>query len=264
MIDPFALEVLANPDLLPFEKPFVAAHEWAHLAGYADESEASFVGWLTCVRAGGAAQYSAWLFLYWEVSSVVRAPERTALAAALAPGPRADMAAVANASGAGSCRRCAASSWAAYDQYLKANRVDEGVRSYDAVITLLARARFNGLGAGAAPCRRQSSVSRTDVRPAAARRSRSAMACDSPPVAAAAAAEDFVHPGGVELAQRGIEPRRHGRRRPRPIPAPDARAQRRRHHVVVRQAAAPRGGRPPRPPRRPARMRSSARSGVPS
>jgi hypothetical protein len=40
-----------QPDLLPFEKPFVAAHEWAHLAGYADESEASFVGWLTCVRA---------------------------------------------------------------------------------------------------------------------------------------------------------------------------------------------------------------------
>ncbi|HVQ14461.1 MAG TPA: DUF3810 family protein, partial [Vicinamibacterales bacterium] len=33
MINPFGLEVLANPDLLPFEKPFVAAHEWAHLAG---------------------------------------------------------------------------------------------------------------------------------------------------------------------------------------------------------------------------------------
>jgi hypothetical protein len=142
MIDPFALEVLANPDLLPFEKPFVAAHEWSHLAGYADESEASFVGWLTCVRAGAGAQYSAWLFLYWEVSSVLRASERTALATALGAGPRADVAAVAERVRRGQLPQLRRVSWAAYDQYLKANRVEEGVRSYDAVITLLARARF--------------------------------------------------------------------------------------------------------------------------
>lgn len=142
MIDPFALEVLANPDLLPFEKPFVAAHEWAHLAGYADESEASFVGWLTCVRAGAASQYSAWLFLYWEVSGGMRTAERAALAAALAPGPRADVAAVAERVRRGQLPQLRRLSWAAYDQYLKANRVEEGVRSYDAVITLLARARF--------------------------------------------------------------------------------------------------------------------------
>ena len=55
MVDPFALEVMANPDLLPVERPFVAAHEWAHLAGYADESEANFVGWLT-VCAGRCAR----------------------------------------------------------------------------------------------------------------------------------------------------------------------------------------------------------------
>jgi hypothetical protein len=36
MVNPFGLEVIANPDLLPFERPFVAAHEWSHLAGYAD------------------------------------------------------------------------------------------------------------------------------------------------------------------------------------------------------------------------------------
>src|SRR5690606_39996891 len=28
MVNPFGLEVLRNPDLLPFERPFVAAHEW--------------------------------------------------------------------------------------------------------------------------------------------------------------------------------------------------------------------------------------------
>ena len=71
MVDPFALEVLANPDLLPFERTFVAAHEWAHLAGFADESEANFVAWLTCIRAGAAAQYSGWLSLYWQIGSEV-------------------------------------------------------------------------------------------------------------------------------------------------------------------------------------------------
>jgi hypothetical protein len=142
MIDPFALEVLANPDLLPIEKPFVAAHEWAHLGGYADESEASFVGWLTCVHAGPAAQYSAWLFLYWEVSGAVPSTDRAALAAALAPGPRADIAAVADRVRRGQLPQVRTVSWAAYDHYLKANRVEEGVRNYDAVITLLAQTRF--------------------------------------------------------------------------------------------------------------------------
>jgi hypothetical protein len=142
MIDPFALEVLANPDLLPVEKPFVAAHEWAHLGGYADESEASFVGWLTCVHAGPSAQYSAWLFLYWEVSGAVPAGDRAALAGALAVGPRADVAAVADRVRRGQLPQVRTISWTAYDHYLKANRVEQGVRSYDAVITLLAQARF--------------------------------------------------------------------------------------------------------------------------
>jgi hypothetical protein len=74
MVNPFGLEVLANPDLLPFERPFVAAHEWAHLAGYADESEANFVGWLTCVRADAASRYSGWLYLYWQIAGEVRLP----------------------------------------------------------------------------------------------------------------------------------------------------------------------------------------------
>src|SRR5512138_741977 len=29
MVNPFGLEVIANPDLLPFERPLVAAHEWS-------------------------------------------------------------------------------------------------------------------------------------------------------------------------------------------------------------------------------------------
>lgn len=142
MVNPFALEVLANPDLLPFERPFVAAHEWAHLAGYADESEASFVGWLTCLRADVPAQYSAWLFLYWQVNGEVDADGRARLRQALARGPRADLDAIAARLRRAQLPWLRAAGWAVYDQYLKANRVEAGVRSYSAVVTLILRARF--------------------------------------------------------------------------------------------------------------------------
>ena len=50
MFDPFSLQVLVNDTVLPFERPFVTAHEWAHLAGFAHEAEANFVAWLTLPR----------------------------------------------------------------------------------------------------------------------------------------------------------------------------------------------------------------------
>src|SRR5947207_1752927 len=34
MTDPFFLEIIINPEVLEFERPFVIAHEWGHLAGY--------------------------------------------------------------------------------------------------------------------------------------------------------------------------------------------------------------------------------------
>ena len=39
MVNPFGLEVLINPDILPIERPYVVAHEWGHIAGWALESE---------------------------------------------------------------------------------------------------------------------------------------------------------------------------------------------------------------------------------
>jgi hypothetical protein len=33
-------------------------------------------------------------------------------------------------------------SWRVYDQYLKVNRVDAGIRSYGAVVTLIVQTRF--------------------------------------------------------------------------------------------------------------------------
>ena len=155
MINPFGLEVLRNPDLLAFERPFIAAHEWAHLAGYADESEASFVGWLTCMQADTPSRYSGWLFLYWQVNAEVDAGSRAKLAAILQDGPRADVNAVVERLQRGQLPWLRATSWRVYDQYLKANRVEEGIRSYGAVVTLILRARF---GPDWTPVRRVSAV----------------------------------------------------------------------------------------------------------
>jgi hypothetical protein len=153
MINPFGLEVLANPDLLPFEQPFVAAHEWAHLAGFADESEANFVGWLTCVRADAASQYSGWLYLYWQIAGELPQTDRAALAKTLTAGPRDDLAAIAARLRRGDLPALRRASWMVYDSYLKANRVEAGVLSYGEVVTLILRARFED---GWRPVRRAS------------------------------------------------------------------------------------------------------------
>jgi hypothetical protein len=136
MTDPFFLEVILNPDVLPIERPFVLAHEWAHLAGYADESEANFVAWVACTEGDALARYSGWLAIYGHLARAVPLSDRRALAGSLAAGPRQDIAAI-NARllrSAPIVRRAASG---AYDSYLKANRVERGIESYDAVIRLV-------------------------------------------------------------------------------------------------------------------------------
>ena len=44
-------------------KPGYVPHEWAHLAGHAPESEASFVAFLACLQGPRDIQYSGWLDL---------------------------------------------------------------------------------------------------------------------------------------------------------------------------------------------------------
>lgn len=142
MVNPFGLETLANPDLLPFERPFVAAHEWAHLAGYADEAEASFIGWLACVHGDAATAYSGWLALFIQVHGDAGRQGQAALTAVLDEGPREDIAAIAARQQRDQVPVLRQASWRVYDGYLRANRVDDGVRRYGAVVTLATQTRF--------------------------------------------------------------------------------------------------------------------------
>jgi hypothetical protein len=136
MVNPLGLEVILNPEVLPVERPFVLAHEWGHLAGWARESEASYVAWLTCRASGASAQYSGWLSLYWHLRRDVSRQAVADFDRQLGPGPRRDMAAIAARLSRGQ-PLVQEASWRTYDQFLKANRVPSGIKSYDEVVTLV-------------------------------------------------------------------------------------------------------------------------------
>lgn len=145
MTDPFFLETLTASDLLPFERPFVTAHEWAHLAGYNNEGEANFVGWLACMRGNDAHQYSGWLFLYSEAARTLPRSDRADLAKRLAPGPLADLRAISARATRNLSPRVSAAGWRVYNQYLKANRVESGTASYAEVVRLILGTKFSPL-----------------------------------------------------------------------------------------------------------------------
>lgn len=136
MLNPVALESIVHPDLLPFERPMVLAHEWAHLAGFADEADASAIAWLACVTGDPALAYSAHFFVLLETASVVRREEWRTIRATLSPGVLADIEALrARLSRQQPAVRDTA--FKVYDGYLKSNRVEDGIRSYSRVVRVL-------------------------------------------------------------------------------------------------------------------------------
>jgi hypothetical protein len=142
MTDPYFLETLIASDVLPFERPFVIAHEWSHLAGFADEGEANFVSWLACVRGSVADRYSGWLFLYQELLPSLDRADQMSVAARLGPGPREDLRASRERLLRNVNPRVAAAGWRIYDSYLKANRVPAGAASYAEVVRLVLGVEF--------------------------------------------------------------------------------------------------------------------------
>jgi hypothetical protein len=135
-LGPFFLETLLNPDLTGPERPAVLAHEWAHLSGYAPESDASFVGLLAAMRAGPASEYSAWLDLVSESVNQLQPVTQRLVLEKLAQGPRDDQAAIRERLKA-LVRPVEQVAWSSYDRMLKSQGVEEGIQSYSRVIQLL-------------------------------------------------------------------------------------------------------------------------------
>ncbi|MCX6544812.1 MAG: DUF3810 family protein [Acidobacteria bacterium] len=151
MTDPFFLETLEATNLLPVERPAVIAHEWAHLAGLARESEASFVGWLACIHADEWAQYSGWLDLLLRVGGSLDANQRRQVMAHVPARVIRDIDLMRQRNERDQVRVVGLVAWRAYDSYLKTNRVESGIRNYDEVVRLVLGTRFES---GWTPVRR--------------------------------------------------------------------------------------------------------------
>jgi hypothetical protein len=146
MVNPFALEAIVHPDLLPFERAFVLAHEWGHLAGQADEAEASAVGWLACMNGTSVTAYSASLYLIMEGVAALPPDERRQTMRRIDPDVRSDLTKIAERM---QRQRPAVRQAAdrAYNEFLKANRVEDGTASYARALTLiLASPIYDALG----------------------------------------------------------------------------------------------------------------------
>ncbi len=136
LTSPFTHEILVNPYVFPPERPMIVVHEWAHVAGFARESDANFVAALVCLRGDLQMQYSAWLALLPQALPSLPAARRRALMATLDEGPRADFAAV-EARARFAIPTLREFAWRSYDSYLKANHVPTGIANYGETIALL-------------------------------------------------------------------------------------------------------------------------------
>jgi Protein of unknown function (DUF3810) len=152
-VNPFGHEVILNREALQFEKPFLLAHEWSHLAGFADESEANFVGLLACLQSDSAAlRYSGLLALY----QYMPAPPADGAKQAdrmprLLPEIVADLKAISEREARHRSETVSRAQWAMYDRFLKASGVRAGVASYTQLVRLVLGTQFEN---GWTPVRR--------------------------------------------------------------------------------------------------------------
>ncbi len=137
---PFTIEANYNGDMTPYNIPFTACHELAHLKSFMKEDEANFIAYLACVNYENISfQYSgyllAWIYSTNELHKADQESYQTLLSS-LNPLVYEDLKANNNF-------------WSAYDgptaelsnkvndTYLKANKQMAGVETYNEMVALL-------------------------------------------------------------------------------------------------------------------------------
>jgi hypothetical protein len=140
--DPWTHEINLSSSLSSIERPAAYAHEWSHLSGFADESEANFIAAITCITSKDPAlRYSGWMLVWFNLPSTVRVHHRASrlviadVKAIIARYRRETKPAVERAQRA------------MYERYLHANNVRAGFASYHLFIQLITAGEFdrNGL-----------------------------------------------------------------------------------------------------------------------
>jgi len=140
-MDPWTHEVNVYSGLLFFERPAVFAHEWAHVAGFADESEANYIAVLTCINSRSAlARYSGWLLVWENLPGTVHVTQR------VRPQVVRDIAAIRARLRREVKPAVARAQEAAYDRYLRANRVASGIDSYRLFVRWMTGATYDAQG----------------------------------------------------------------------------------------------------------------------
>ena len=132
VFNPLGHEPVVYNSLLDVERPFVIAHELAHVRGYPDEGDANVIAaFATLMSPDPAFQYSGWLSLWF----YLRTSEIEKL---LDTGPRNDIERILERARREQIRSISDFQRSLLDIFLKANSVQEGVRSYSRVVLLVA------------------------------------------------------------------------------------------------------------------------------
>jgi hypothetical protein len=136
--DPWTHEVNLDASSFFYERPAIYAHEWAHISGFADESEANLISALACTTSNDALlRYSGWILTWENLGSKVHFKRKLkrqayndlrAIRARFLKNVRPEVERVSRN---------------AYDSYLKANRVKAGFNSYQLFVRWLTAADFD-------------------------------------------------------------------------------------------------------------------------
>jgi hypothetical protein len=136
--DPWTHEVNLDASAFPFERPAIYAHEWAHISGFADESEANFISVITCTGSSDPLmRYSGWILTWFNLPSNVHVKHRLKRQAFN------DIQAIVARYRKQVNPQVERASRVAYDHYLKANRVKAGYASYRLFVRWLTGADYD-------------------------------------------------------------------------------------------------------------------------
>jgi hypothetical protein len=132
VFNPVGQEPVVSNTLLDIERPFVDSHELAHVHGYPDEGDANVIAALATIMSNNPAfQYSGWLSLWLYLRS-------RDLDKLLDPGPRQDLQRIFDRARSEEIEWISQLQRGMLDWFLKANHVEQGVRSYSRIVLLAA------------------------------------------------------------------------------------------------------------------------------
>jgi hypothetical protein len=132
MFNPVGQEPVISNSVLDIERPFVICHELAHVRGYPDEGDANVIAaFATLMSEHSDFRYSGWLSLW----LYLRNRDSDKL---LEPGPRSDLDRIFARARAEQIGWINDLQRVALDWFLKANHVEQGVRSYSRVVLMAA------------------------------------------------------------------------------------------------------------------------------